>query len=415
MFILKNCCLIDGVSAEPIPDGMVAVREGKIVYAGPYEESVCRANPDLPVTDLEGKTVMPGLIDAHVHLSMDGAPDNFRNSVLDTAGFNVIQGVLRAQRDLAAGFTTIRCCGEKGEVDIDIRNAVREGLIAGPRILAAGKAITITGGHGDMLPGEAALDWIAEVADGVDEVRKAARRRIKRRVDNIKLMATGGGMSPGPATVAQLNEDEMRAAVIEAEKNGVCTSAHCIGEEGCANAVRAGVRTIEHGTFLNEETIARMAEQGTYLMSTLASFKTIKYGPEGGVPDDHRKKVEFFAQKHFVNLRKAIAAGVKVGCGTDCGTPFNYHGDNAYELECLVEIGGMTPMEAIIAATSVTAKAVMQPDIGSLEAGKTADLLVVDGAPLGDIKVLQNHDAIRQVYRDGRLLVDRDSGRMPFF
>lgn len=415
MLLIQNCLLIDGVSEKPVPNAMVAVDGERIVYAGPYDPALARQYTGDQVLDAGGKTVMPGLIDAHVHLSMDGAPDNFRNSIMDTANLNVIKGVLRAQRDLAAGFTTIRCCGEKGEVDIDIRNAINEGIITGPRILAAGKAITITGGHGDMFPGNTQIDWIAECADGPDEVRKLARKRIKRRVDNIKLMATGGGMSPGPATVSQLNVDEMRAAVEEAEKNGICTSAHCIGEQGCANAVLAGVRTIEHGCFLNDETIERMVRQGTYLMSTLASFKTIMYGPDAGVPEDHLKKVMSFAEKHYANLRKAVAAGVKVGCGTDTGTPFNYHGDNAYELECLVNIAGMSPMQAIIAATSVTAEAVLQQDIGSLVPGKTADLLIVDGDPLADIRLLQNRDAIRKVYRGGKLLVDRDTGLMPGF
>ncbi len=415
MFLLKNCLLIDGVSPGAIPNALLAVEDGKVAYAGPYEAAMEARYAHLPVIDAAGKTVMPGLIDAHVHLSMDGAPDNFRNFILDTANLNVIKGVKRAQRNLAAGFTTIRCCGEKGEVDIDIRNAIAEGLLVGPRILAAGKAITITGGHGDMFPGGMQIDGIAEIADGVDAVTRLARARIKRRVDNLKLMATGGGMSPGPATVSQLNVEEMRAAVHEAEKNGVCTSAHCIGEEGCTNAVRAGVRTIEHGTFLNDEAIALMAEKGSYLIPTLSAFKTILYGAEAGVPEDHLKKVQFFATKHYENLKKALAAGVKVGCGTDMGTPFNYHGDNAYELQCLVEQAGMSPMQAIQAATSVTAEAVLQNDIGRLTEGKTADLLVVSGNPLQDITLLQNREAIRQVYRGGELLVDRDSGLMPGF
>ncbi len=415
MLIIKNCMLIDGISTDPIDNGMVVVDEDKIIYSGVFSKEMTEKYPDSEVMDVQGKTVMPGLIDAHVHLTYDGAPDNFRNMIMDTSNYNTILAVKRAQRDLAAGFTTIRCCGEKGEVDIDIRNAINEGVIVGPRVLASGKAITITGGHGDMFPMGMQIDGIAEIADGVDSVTRLARKRIKRRVDNIKLMATGGGMSPGPATVAQLNVEEMHAAVVEAEKNNICTAAHCIGEDGCRNAVLAGVRTMEHGTFLTDDIIDLMVQKGTYLVSTLAAFKTIMYGPEAGVPDDHRLKVESFAKEHYKNLKKAIAAGVKVACGTDMGTPFQYHGDNAYELQCMVEKAGMTPMQAIISATSVTAEAIMQSDIGALTPGKTADIIVVDGNPLNDIKLLLNKEAIRKVYRCGKLLVDRDNNHIPSF
>jgi len=413
MFIIKNCMLIDGVSDQPTLNAMVVVEDGVVQYAGPQDDAVAAKYSHLEVIDAGGKTVMPGLIDAHVHLTMDGAPDNFRNLIMDTANFNVINGIKRALRDLVSGFTTIRCLGEKGEVDIDIRNAINQGVIVGPRILASGKAITITGGHGDMFPGDLQIDGIAEIADGVDAVKHVARKRIKRRVDCLKLMASGGGMSPGPATIPQLNVDEMQAAVYEAEKNGICTAAHCTSRQGATNAVLAGVRTIEHGTFLTDETIAMMAEKGTYLITTLSAFKTIMFGEEGGVPLDHRRKVEAFAKEHYANLKKAIAAGVKVGCGTDLGTPFNYHGQSAFELKCLVEQAGMTPMQAIIAATSVTAEAVMQDDIGSLQPGKTADLLIVDGNPLDNISVLEDQENIRRIYRSGKLLVDRDAGLVP--
>lgn len=409
MKLIKNCTLIDGVSAKPVKNALVVFDGGKICYAGKANAKAAKQYANADVIDANGRTVMPGLIDAHVHLCMDGLPDNFRQMIMTTANYAVIEGVLRAQRDLEAGFTTIRCCGEKGEVDIDIRNAINDGLIKGPRILASGKAITITGGHGDMFPGGMEIDGIAEIADGIDAVKRVARKRIKRRVDNLKVMATGGGMSPGPATVSQLNIDEMHAVVVEAEKNGICTAAHAIGEGGCWNAVQAGIRTIEHGTFLNDETIALMAEKGTYLMTTLTAFNTLRYGEEGGVPADHLNKVRSFAEKHYDGLRKAIKAGVKVGCGTDTGTPFSYHGNNAQELTCLVEDAGMTPMEAIIAATSVTAEAIMQDDIGVLAPGKTADLLIVDGDPLKDIRILQNKETIRKVYRNGELLVDRDA------
>lgn len=415
MYVIRNCFLIDGLADEGVPHAMVAVEGGRFCYAGRETKEALALYRDWEMTDAGGRTVMPGMIDAHVHLCMNGEPDNFRNMIMEPAGLAAIHGVKRAQEDLKAGFTTIRCCGEKGEIDMDIRQAVQEGSVIGPRILASGKALTITGGHGDMFSDYAMeADWIAEVCDGEEEVRKCARKRIKRRADNIKLMATGGGMSPGPATVAQFNIEEMAAAVKEAEKNGICTAAHCIGEEGCFNAVEAGVRTIEHGMFLNEATIRRMALKGTYLMSTLCAFRTIKYGASAGVPEDHLKKVELFARHHYVNLHKALDAGVRVGVGTDTGTPFNYHGENAYELECLTN-NGMTPMDAIKAATSVNAEALLQEDIGSIEPGKTADMLLVDGNPLLDINILCDKERIRKVFRGGVAYVDRDKGIMPAY
>ena len=373
MYVIRNCFLIDGLADEGMAHAMVAVEGGRFCYVGKETEEALALYRDWEMIDAGGRTVMPGMIDAHVHLCMNGEPDNFRNMIMEPAGLAAIHGVKRAQEDLKAGFTTIRCCGEKGEIDMDIRQAVREGA-----------------------------------------VRKCARKRIKRRADNIKLMATGGGMSPGPATVAQFNIEEMAAAVKEAEKNGICTAAHCIGEEGCFNAVEAGVRTMEHGTFLNEVTIRRMALKGTYLMSTLCAFRTIKYAASAGVPEDHLKKVELFARHHYVNLHKALDAGVKAGVGTDTGTPFNYHGENAYELECLTN-NGMTPMDAIKAATSVNAEALLQEDIGSIEPGKTADMLLVDGNPLLDIKILRDKERIRKVFRGGVAYVDRDIGKMPAF
>ncbi len=415
MYVIRNCFLIDGIADEGMEHAMVAVDGNRFCYVGRETEEALELYRDWEMTDAGGRTVMPGMIDAHVHLCMNGEPDNFRGMIMEQAGLAAIHGVRRAQEDLKAGFTTIRCCGEKGEIDMDIRQAVQEGSVIGPRILASGKALTITGGHGDMFSDNSMeADWIAEVCDGEDEVRKCARKRIKRRADNIKLMATGGGMSPGPATVAQFNIEEMAAAVREAEKNGICTAAHCIGEEGCSNAVEAGVRTIEHGTFLNEATIARMKEKGACLMSTLCAFRTIQYGASAGVPADHLQKVEMFARHHYVNLQKALEAGVKVGVGTDTGTPFNYHGENAYELECLTR-NGMTPMEALKAATSVNAEALLQKDIGSIEQGKTADMLLIDGNPLLDIRILQDKERIRKVFRDGVAVVDREEGIMPAF
>src|SRR5699024_6617656 len=189
---------------------------------------------------------------------------------------------------------------------------------------------------------------------------------------------------------SQLTVKEMRVAIEEAEKYGKLTAAHAIGEEGIINALEAGVRTLEHGTYINNKGIQLMKDRGTFLVPTLSAFKTIKYGKEGGVPEYHLKKVQAFKDAHMINLRKALDAGIQIITGTDAGTPFNYHGDNAYELECLVEVG-MSSMEAIHAETSVADKTLNLELKGKIKKDYIADLVIVDGNPLNDITLLQRN------------------------
>ncbi len=403
--VFKHGRVIDGYQDKPVQDGLVVIDDGMIVYSGKMDEVILERYQDAHVVDLSGKTIMPGMIDAHVHLTLAGEPSYLQTLIMEDAKLTVIKGIERAKNALNAGFTTIRCLGEKGQIDVYIKKAIEEGVIVGPNILASGKAITITGGHGDMFPGDIEIDGIATIVDGEDAVRTATRKQLKLGVDNIKLMATGGGMSPGDARISQLTIAEMRVAIEEAEKYGKLTAAHAIGEEGINNALEAGVRTLEHGTYISDKGIGIIQRTGAYLVPTLAAFKTLKYGKEGGVPEYHLKKVQAFKDAHFINLRKALDAGVKVITGTDAGTPFNLHGENAYELECLVE-AGMTPMEAIHAATRVAAEALKLEDKGMLKEGYVADLIVIDGNPLDDITILQ-HGKVEQVYKQGELVYNQ--------
>lgn len=403
--VFKHGRVIDGFQDKPLQDGLVVIDNGTILYSGKIDEVILERHQDAHVVDLSGKTIMPGMIDAHVHLTLAGEPSYLHTLIMEDAKLTVIKGIERAKNALNAGFTTIRCLGEKGQIDVYIKKAIEEGVIVGPNILASGKAITITGGHGDMFPGDIEIDGIATIVDGEDAVRTATRKQLKLGVDNIKLMATGGGMSPGDARISQLTIAEMRVAIEEAEKYGKLTAAHAIGEEGINNALEAGVRTLEHGTYISDKGIGIIQRTGAYLVPTLAAFKTLKYGKEGGVPEYHLKKVQAFKDAHFINLRKALDAGVKVITGTDAGTPFNLHGENAYELECLVE-AGMTPMEAIHAATRVAAEALKLEDKGMLKEGHVADLIVIDGNPLDDITILQ-HGKVEQVYKQGDLVYSK--------
>lgn len=395
--ILRHGALIDGLAAGPLADGMLVYKEDRILYSGPYRPELEQAHPGAEVRDITGKTVMPGLIDAHVHLTLYGKPSSVMDFLVDPATYTALKAASCAKKLLDAGFTTVRAMGDKASADFAVKRAIREGMIPGPRLLTSGKGISITGGHGDFVPGDVQLDTIGETCDGVDQVRRAVRDRLKNGADNIKLMATGGGNSPGPGTVSQLTVEEMRVAVEEAANRGALTAAHCIGADGIKRAIRAGVRTIEHGSFLDDEGIQMLLAGDHYLVPTLCAFRTIKYGPEGGVPDYVLEKIKYFATAHYAGLEKAYRAGVRIICGTDTGTPFNYHGEGAEELELYTKVG-MTPMEAIQSATSVAAQALGQEDIGVLAAGKTADILIIDGDPVANISVLQDHDKMTVIH-----------------
>jgi imidazolonepropionase-like amidohydrolase len=404
--IFKNAFLIDGNGFEPIAGGSVIIDGAKIVYAGKEDNRVFQKYPDAATTDLKGMTLMPGLIDAHVHLSLHGSPTYFNEMIMESPTLAALKAVKKVQRIIESGFTTIRTMGDKGQIDIAVKTAIENGDILGPRIRTSGLCLTITGGHGDMFPAHVEIQGAGRIVDGPVETRKAAREQIKAGADNIKLMATGGGMSPGPPTVAQLTIEEMQAAVEEANKYDKTTAAHAIGAEGIKNALKAGVRTIEHGSFLDAEGIDLLLAKDAYLVPTLAAFKTLKYGKEGGVPEYTIEKVRYFQTAHTKNLKKALDAGVKIIVGTDAGTPFNYHGESAYELECLVA-NGFSEMQAIQAATKTAAEALMLKDLGTLETGKVADFIVVQGNPLEDIKILQDLGKVKMIYKGGKSMVSK--------
>ncbi len=399
--IFQNALLIDGVREQPVDRAMVVVEGSQIAYAGACDPELFLQLKDAEIVDLKGMTLMPGLIDAHVHLGLDGSPNYFQLIMTESAALAAVRAVKKVNALVSSGFTTIRTLGDKGHIDIAIKQAIESGDIIGPRVLASGNCITTTGGHGDMFPAHVMVEGMGRIVNGPDEARKAAREQLKFGADNIKLMATGGGMSPGPGTVPQLTVEEMRAAVEEAEKYEKITAAHAIGTAGIINALRAGVRTIEHGTFLDDEGIELLLKNKAYLVPTLAAFKTIKYGKEGGVPEYTIEKVQYFATAHYTNLRRAIQAGVRIVVGTDAGTPFNYHGESAYELECLVN-NGLTKMEAVRAATSVAAEALRLNNLGTIRKGYRADLILVDGNPLEDIRILQDGNRIKMVIKDGK-------------
>ncbi len=361
------------------------------------EESISLGE-DTTRIDLNGGMLLPGLIDCHVHLTMDGSPDPMTKFMAQSIPENTLCTADNAKRTLMAGITTVRDLGGANGVDLTVRDAVKSGLIQGPRVVAAAQVICMTGGHGWQLGGRE--------ADGPDEVRKAAREQIKAGADVIKLMATGGVLTPGvePGS-AQLTEEELRAGIEEAHKAGRKTATHAQGAQGILNALKAGIDSIEHGFFLTDEIVELMIKQGTAFIPTISAlFHILRGGREGGVPEFAMVKTEAVKGDHEKSIALAKKAGVTIGMGTDAGTPFNLHGNNAWELELMVELG-FSPAEALCAATGAAARVLgLEDSLGTVEKGKLADLIVVDGDPLADVGILKAGRAVRLVMQGGNIV-----------
>jgi len=347
---------------------------------------------------LKGRTLLPGFIDAHVHLCLDGSPDPVAAFINTPMPIALLKAAKFARDTLMAGVTTIRDMGAKDGIDLGLRQAICTGLAPGPRMLVSGQLICMTGGHGWPLGRE---------ANGADEVRKAAREQIKAGVDIVKLMATGGVMTPAVEPGSeQFTQAELAAGVEEAHKAGRKTATHAMGTKGILNALRAGIDSIEHGTYLNDEAVELMKKRGVPLIPTLSAlFQIESRGVEAGVPAFAVEKTAKVKPFHLASIRLARKAGVAIAMGTDAGTPFNLHGENLRELKLLVQHCGFSPAEAIQAATLVNARVLgLEKELGTIEEGKLADLVVVDGNPLDDIEVLLRRPSIRLVMQGGRIV-----------
>jgi imidazolonepropionase-like amidohydrolase len=387
--LYKGFTLIDGNGNAPVENSYFIVEDKKVVKVGKVSE--LENTNDVEVVELNGKTVMPGLINAHVHINMEPKGDPFADAQSDAKlAFNTAANL---KKHLFAGTTFFRDLGGMNYVDLEARDAVNAGLLEGPEFLAAGKCICMTGGHG----------WEAggREADGPDEVRKAAREQLRAGADVIKVMATGGvmtrGVEPGSP---QFTEEEMRAAIEEAHKAGRKTSTHAQGTTGIKNAVRAGIDSVEHAFFLDDEVIQMMVERGTYVVPTLVAVDFIvKNGVEAGIPEYAVRKASSTQEAHKASILKAYKAGVKIAMGTDSGTPFNLHGSAPFEVK-LMTACGMSPMDALVAATKGSADCLgILDNYGTLEEGKFADFLVLDENPLDNLDTLFN---INSVYKLGR-------------
>jgi imidazolonepropionase-like amidohydrolase len=408
---LVGCRLIDGTGAQSLADAVVVIDEGKIHQVGPADQ--VNVPGDADVIDVAGKTILPGLIDAHLHL-LGITSMNQMTWVIDEPYVRTIRAAIDAWRCLDAGFTTVRDAG--GMLAVYVKRAIEEGTAIGPRIVASGLIISQTAGHGDwhFVPAE----WnrriqMARLADGVPEVRKAAREQLREGADMLKIFTTGGVMSErDKPTACQYSMDEIRAFVEEAKNAGVRTGTHALAPQGIKNAILAGIDNIDHGLYLDDEVIELMVARGTTLVPTMAILDAIlTHGRQEGVSEASMRKADGAQAAHFASFKKAFAAGVVCGLGTDyLSDPKSPMGANADELVMYVDKVGLSPMEAIVCATRNNAIVLgLQDEIGTLEAGKQADLIVVDGDPLADISVLRDREKILAVYKGGQAAT-----RMPF-
>lgn len=398
--------LVDGRSGEVRANAAVLVEGERIVAVGGREV----VPPGVPAIDLGDATLMPGLIDAHSH-PLIGSDDYQVDHLRRSSAYKALRGLKAMQDNLAAGWTTLRIAGDADVyyAHLDVKRAIDEGLFVGPRISGAGHYLSITGGGGDInfLAPEHRVVADGRVVDGVEEMRKAVREEIKYGSDWIKLLVTGAFMSAGdnPRDV-HFSPEEVAVAVEEARRHGVPVMAHAHAAEGIKLAIRAGVRSIEHGTFIDDEGIALAKERGTFLVPTVyIGDYYIEKGSPSGMQDKMVELSRRYAAEHYRRVGAAIRAGVKIATGSDFG---GYPPEiNAREVACLVK-AGMTPMQALQAATRVGAELLGWEDrLGTVEPGKLADLVAVPGDALADLTALER---VHFVMLGGRVVRRPDGG-----
>lgn len=387
--ILTNCHAFIG-DGHILENATVVVDGSTIVQVNEEPPSATDA---AEIIDLDGRWLLPGFIDTHVHLCMDGSAD--MKSVHAPQEELTRMAEELARRTLLCGVTTIRDLGGIGNTVQTVRDAVEAGKIPGPRILTAGRMICVTGGHGHTLG--------AIQADGPDQIAKAVRQVIDEGADVIKLMSTGGVLTPGTAPgMAQMSLDELTAGVTEAHKLGKRTAAHAQGEKGILNALRAGIDTIEHGYHLNDECIELMQSNGTTLIPTCApSHHMTTKGLAGGLARETYEKAIRCMEAKQTSFSLAMKSNIPMAAGSDAGTPFNNHGSNLMELALMVR-RGMPPIQALMSGTSVAAQALgLESTIGHIKPGFKADLVALDINPIDNMESLSSPDAVHMVMRDG--------------
>jgi len=389
--VIYHARLIDGTGAVHERATLV-VRGSKISAVGPSRtltipKGARRING-------RGLTILPGLIDCHVHLCLGGEADVVGALESEHPSLTLLKSASYAKATLDAGFTTVRDVGARDHSIFALKQAVDSGLLPGPRIIGAGLAICMIGGH---------ARFIGQEVEGTEQVRQAVIEQIAAGAGVIKVIASGGVLTPGTSPdEAQMTMEELSAAVDAARQAEKKVAAHAHGASGMRNAILAGVRSIEHATLLDEEAGALMKRYGVYMVPTLSALATTAAcRPSCGIPESALDKAKAMTKRHKVSFKSAHQGGISIAMGTDAGTPFNYHGENAQELERMVALG-MTPMEAIVSSTATAARLIgIQDSVGRLTRGMEADLVIVKGNPLKRIDVLRDRDKIMGVMKAG--------------
>lgn len=411
--IIENCLLVDGTGAPARPGTSVLINKGRVEEVASTISAEVR--PDLRI-DANGQTVIPGLIDSHVHLVFGFGLDPLSEYLNDSDLTIMVRAVRNAQAALGAGITTLRDCGDRGNITLRLRDAINAGILAGPRLLVSGMPLTTTGGHCNFLGLE---------ADSVDEVRKATRGQLKAGVDFVKVMASGGNLTPGSnSRVAQYDADTLEMIVHEAHRVGKKVAAHCHASVSCRDAISAGIDTIEHCSWLEQPTgttaaadsvmdydgdsVEEMVRKGLYLSPGMG--RLFRVDPdELDVSQERREFFKTFRQLRFESTRRMIAAGVKMIAGTDAGLSLCPFEDFSLLFTTFEKEFGMSKMDILLSATKVPAEAHGLADrIGTVEVGKVADLVLLNGDPTVDLGAYRKVSAVlrsgRLVARDGKVI-----------
>jgi imidazolonepropionase-like amidohydrolase len=414
-FLIRNGTLIDGTGNMPQPEAAVFVKDNQLYDVG----HVSRIRlPDAQTTEIDagGGYILPGLIDTHVHVMLEGV--NIVRDITTPFSMRFFNAVNYMKNTINAGITSVR---DAGGADAGVKLAVENGVVVGPRLQISISVLTITGGHGDgWMRSGMEYDLFMPYpgfpecrVDGVEDCRRKVREVLRAGADIIKICSTGGVLSPTDhPEFTQFSPEELEVIVREAAyRRGTKVMAHAQGADGIKNAIRAGVHSIEHGIFLDDEAIDLMLKHGTFLVPTLlAPLAVLEAGEAGGMPEYGIRKSREVIEIHSESISRAHKAGVKISMGTDAGVM--PHGTNLRELGLMVNIG-MDPMEAIVATTKKAAECLGWEDrLGTLQAGKLADLIILKTNPLRDIRSLENVDNIVFVMKDGKILKDQRAKSM---
>lgn len=408
--LVRNGVLIDGTGAEPVPDGAVLIEDGVISGAGRVQELPYRS--EVEEIDAQGGYILPGLIDAHVHLMLEGV--DLLGLMQTPFSYTFYQAIPYLARTLECGITSVR---DAGGADAGVKKAVEDGIVPGPRMQISISVLSTTGGHGDgWMPAGFEVPLLmpypgnpSGIADGVDEVRKKVREILRAGAEVVKVCSTGGVLSPTDhPEFTQYSIDELKVMVEEAHfRRGLRVMAHAQGAEGIKNAVRAGIHSIEHGIFLDDEAIELMLAAGTFLVPTLVAPLGVIEAAEatGKMPEYGLRKAKESIEIHRESITKAYKAGVKIAMGTDAGVV--PHGTNLRELGLMADLG-MQPMDILVATTKTAAECLGWEDrVGTLEAGKLGDVTVTAVNPLERIHDLADIENISLVIKGGAVAKDR--------